>query len=48
MTGQSALQLGQQFLAKMGANAGSEKIMTICLPDLHWLRTRGSASLGLQ
>jgi len=36
MSSQSPLQLAQQFLAKMGANASSEEMMALCLPDLHW------------
>jgi ketosteroid isomerase-like protein len=36
MTTPSPLQLAQQFLAKMGANASPEEMAALCVPDLAW------------
>lgn len=36
MTTSSPLQLAQQFLAKMGANASPEEMAALCMPDLAW------------
>jgi ketosteroid isomerase-like protein len=36
MNAQSNLQLAQQFLEKLGANASPEEMAALCLPDLAW------------
>lgn len=36
MNSQHNLQLAQQFLAKLGANAGPDEMAALCTPDLAW------------